>query len=177
MPPPLATASREVSGFATTELAVSGMNCDNCVRHVTQALQNVPGVRSATVSLDSNRAAVRWDSDVAANIQALVRAVKEAGYAAQPVEAVGSIGSGKEIHGHAGEKCSFASAWQFNVMGGLAGTVPLMLGEWVFQLGLARWFQWMSFALASLSSFFAGRGFTAAPGPNCKRASRTWTRS
>src|SRR5437867_6253614 len=116
MPTPLPTASHEASGSTSTELAVSGMNCDNCVRHVTQALQNVPGVRSAAVSLESNRAAVRWDSNATTNIQSLVGAVKEAGYAAQPVEALGSIDGGTESHGHVREKLSLLSGWQFNVI-------------------------------------------------------------
>ena len=34
-----------------TELAITGMTCGNCARHVTEAIQSVPGVRSATVRL------------------------------------------------------------------------------------------------------------------------------
>ena len=49
-----------------TELSVSGMTCSNCARHVTEAIQAVPGVRSATVSLESRRAQVRWSPDATA---------------------------------------------------------------------------------------------------------------
>ena len=34
-----------------------------------------------------------------------------------------------------------------------------MLGEWVFGLGMTRWFQWCSFALASVVQVFAGAPF------------------
>jgi copper chaperone CopZ len=33
-----------------TELLVSGMTCNNCARHVTEAIQSVPGVRSAAIA-------------------------------------------------------------------------------------------------------------------------------
>ena len=42
-----------------TELHVEGMTCNNCARHVTEAIQNVPGVRSASVALEAGRASVR----------------------------------------------------------------------------------------------------------------------
>jgi len=33
------------------ELAISGMTCANCARHVTEAIQSVPVVQSASVNL------------------------------------------------------------------------------------------------------------------------------
>ena len=36
-------------GGAKTLLAVQGMTCGNCARHVTEALQSVPGVAFAAV--------------------------------------------------------------------------------------------------------------------------------
>src|SRR5438046_1333303 len=48
---------------AVTELAISGMTCGNCARHVTEALQSVPGVRSANVKLDKQQASVRWAAE------------------------------------------------------------------------------------------------------------------
>ncbi|MEK7780268.1 MAG: heavy metal-associated domain-containing protein, partial [Verrucomicrobiota bacterium] len=33
------------------ELRVEGMTCNNCARHVTEAIQSVSGVQSAMVSL------------------------------------------------------------------------------------------------------------------------------
>ncbi|HXJ73406.1 MAG TPA: cation transporter, partial [Candidatus Dormibacteraeota bacterium] len=32
-----------------TELSINGMTCGNCVRHVTEAIQGVPGVSGAQV--------------------------------------------------------------------------------------------------------------------------------
>ena len=60
-----------------TELTVGGMHCGNCVRHVQDALAELPGV-SATVDLDSAVATVTHPAAVP--VQALLDAVDEAGY-------------------------------------------------------------------------------------------------
>ncbi|MEO6182333.1 MAG: heavy metal-associated domain-containing protein, partial [Verrucomicrobiota bacterium] len=61
------------------------MTCGNCARHVTEALQSVPGVASAGVELDRGRASVRWTPDVSPKIPELLAAVKEAGYDATAI--------------------------------------------------------------------------------------------
>ena len=77
-------AKREARTTATleVELAVTGMTCANCARHVTEAIQRVPGVSSASVHLQANQALVRWRAGAAQDVSAVVRAVEEAGYGA-----------------------------------------------------------------------------------------------
>jgi Cu+-exporting ATPase len=133
---------------AGTELAIRGMTCPNCARHVTEALQNVPGVRSATVRLEANQATVRWASVAERDVPALIRAVEEAGYGASVAEARAREPGERKLGG-----------WQLNLWVGVLGTVPLMLGEWVFGLGMTRWFQWCSLALAGAVQIFAGARF------------------
>src|SRR5437762_6721209 len=72
-------------GTAVSEFTITGMNCNNCARHVTEAIQKVPGVTSADVRLEEGRATVRWQSGAGAQLENVVRAVKEAGYEAEPV--------------------------------------------------------------------------------------------
>lgn len=60
-------------------LSVTGMTCQNCVKHVTQALQAVPGVEQVAVDLASGTAQVKGSPDV----QALIAAVEEEGYEAK----------------------------------------------------------------------------------------------
>ncbi len=61
------------------ELPIEGMTCSHCVRTVVDALQRVPGVRSATVSLADRKAVL--DVDEAATRRAdLAAAVAQAGY-------------------------------------------------------------------------------------------------
>ena len=131
-----------------TDLAIKGMTCTNCARHVTEAIQSVPGVASAAVNLEANRAAVRWRAGAPQNLPAVIRAVEEAGYSASIAAA--------PAHDHGEHKLS---GWRLNLWVGLLGTVPLMLGEWVFGLSLTPWFQWCSFVLAAIVQVFAGARF------------------
>src|ERR1017187_6585559 len=120
-----------------TALTITGMTCGNCARHVTEAIQSVPGVRSAEVRLEANQASVCWAAGAERNISAVIRAVEEAGYGASVAEAPA----------HEPGKHTFGG-WQLNLWVGVLGTAPLMLGEWVFGFGMMRWFQWSSLALA-----------------------------
>jgi copper chaperone CopZ len=60
-----------------TELRIGGMRCGNCVRHVEDALAEIPGV-SALVDLDTAVATVTHLATVP--VQALLDVVTEAGY-------------------------------------------------------------------------------------------------
>jgi copper chaperone CopZ len=56
-----------------------------CVAHVTKAINSVNGVRSASVSLQEGRAVVEYDEELLAP-EAIVNAISEEGYDAQPSE-------------------------------------------------------------------------------------------
>jgi Cu+-exporting ATPase len=62
------------------------MTCASCVSHVEEALREVPGVRSVAVSLATEKALVEVDPRLA-GVEALVRAVDDAGYKV-PVEKI-----------------------------------------------------------------------------------------
>jgi copper chaperone CopZ len=66
-----------------TSLRITGMTCGNCVRHVTEALRGVPGVGAVDVKLADARATVTHDPGKAP-IAALIAAVEDAGYQAEP---------------------------------------------------------------------------------------------
>ena len=62
------------------ELKIEGMSCMHCVKTVTEALSRVPGVTAVQgVSLEKGEAKVEGSPDS----QALVVAIKEAGYQAE----------------------------------------------------------------------------------------------
>ena len=63
-----------------TQLAVSGMTCDHCVRPVTDAISKVAGVNSVNVKLAEGLAVI--ESDSALNLDAVKEAVVAAGYSA-----------------------------------------------------------------------------------------------
>lgn len=68
----------------TLELAIGGMTCASCVGRVERALLKVPGVRSASVNLASERA--RIEVLGAPDPALLIQAVENAGYQAQPLD-------------------------------------------------------------------------------------------
>jgi len=61
-----------------TTIKVTGMTCGHCVASVTKALQRVPGVEAADVSLEKAQAVVKGSADA----QSLIKAVKDEGYEA-----------------------------------------------------------------------------------------------
>ena len=63
----------------TANLSVKGMHCEKCVARVTEALQGVEGVTSASVSLEGESAVVEGHGF---ETESLVAAVREAGFEA-----------------------------------------------------------------------------------------------
>jgi len=61
---------------STVSLRIEGMACGGCVTAVEQALAEVPGVVSVTVSLAESKAVVSGSAEPAA----MVKAVRTAGY-------------------------------------------------------------------------------------------------
>src|SRR5688572_72059 len=136
-------ATSQVFRPENTDLMVRGMTCSNCVQHVREAIQDVEGVRQATVSLDGGRATVKWNQNASPDPEAVVRAVKQAGYTAKVAH----------VHDHT------VSDWQITLWVGAICTGILMAGEWAFGLGTQRWFQWLGFALATVVQVYCGARF------------------
>ena len=63
------------------EFAVNGMHCGGCVKSVTGAISQLPGVRSVDVSLERKGATVEYDSATVAPA-AIVAAIEAAGFEA-----------------------------------------------------------------------------------------------
>jgi Cu+-exporting ATPase len=137
-----------IQGGPDSDLLIAGMTCANCARHVTDALQSVAGVASAEVSLQDGRARVRWRAQAPPNLAALSEAVRAAGYTAKPAP----------LETKARPPAPMAG-WRLNVVLGLIGTVPLMIGEWVFHLDMKTWFHWLAFALVLPVQILCGARF------------------
>lgn len=62
------------STHSTLELPVAGMDCAECVRHVRQAWENLPGVKSVDVLLAAEKAILSLpDLGILANSSRLIR--------------------------------------------------------------------------------------------------------
>jgi copper chaperone CopZ len=64
----------------TTTLNIDGMNCGHCVQSITKAIETLPGVRKAEVSLETHSAVVHHADD--SSVDAMIAAVEEEGYGA-----------------------------------------------------------------------------------------------
>ena len=64
------------------DFTVSGMHCDGCVRSVTRAVSQVPGVRKVDVSLATSKATVDYDGSTT-QPAAIIAAIERAGFDAR----------------------------------------------------------------------------------------------
>jgi len=136
---------------ARSEVAVDGMTCNNCARHVTDAIQKVAGVSSATVSLQEKNATIRWKAGATTDISAVLRSVQEAGFKAR---------AAASAHVHDSHPPSAReSIWSNSALLGVIPTALLMAGEWLLGLGALGWYRWASFGLAALVQFGPGLQF------------------
>jgi copper chaperone CopZ len=63
-----------------TQLTVTGMTCDHCVRHVTDAITKIAGVHNVNVKLAEGIAV--FEADASLDLQVVKDAVVAAGYSA-----------------------------------------------------------------------------------------------
>src|SRR5881396_3402739 len=136
---------------ARTELSVVGMTCSGCAQRVTEAIQRVPGVASAQVSLAEKQASVRWAAGVPPDVQAVLQAIHEAGFQARPMGT------------RQGPQTTAAQArqglWSQSAGFGLIPTGLLMIGDWILGLSQVEWYRWLSLALAAVVQLGPGRHF------------------
>ncbi|MEY4326700.1 MAG: Cation transport ATPase, partial [Verrucomicrobiota bacterium] len=134
-PPPLGTL---------TELRIEGMDCGNCARSVTEALQGVPGVSRSVVDLRGATARAYWMPGQTPEPARLIEAVKRAGYQARLAESLGSASPTGSPPGS-----PVLNPWRTAVWLGVPATVLLLGGDWLAGWGMHRWFQILSLVLAT----------------------------
>lgn len=146
------TQSRD-SGRQQTRLAISGMSCASCVKSVQKALEQTPGVETASVNFGTHTAQVFGQADT----QALIDAVDAVGYGAEPIVDMG------EAEKNRAEK--EARQYKQRLKGSafaLALAIPLMLSMLVYHphpVGGGRLF-WLVIGLLTLAVMaFPGRHF------------------
>ncbi len=131
----------------TVDLAISGMTCAACVTRVERVLARVPGVAEVSVNLATERA--RIHANHAATVEALIRAVEKAGYAAQPVAA--------ETPPPDTSAADAVETWHLVLAAALSA--PLLIGMILPALMLPAWAQ---AALATPVQFWLGWRFHVA---------------
>ncbi len=149
-PPPQQTADE---GATTRRLSIGGMTCASCVKSVQQALERTPGVVNAEVNFGTHTAQVRGR----ATADALVRAVEDVGYGAEPIIDMREAEQARAERDERDYHCRLkGSAWS------LALAVPLMASMFVFHpapVGAGRLY-WLVIGMLTLAVMaFPGRHF------------------
>ena len=128
-------------------LAIEGMTCASCVARVERALRTVPGVHEAGVNLATEKASVSG----AASLDALVAAVRAAGYEARTPQAAASNSSASSASGRPG--------W-WPVSAAMLLSLPLVLPMLGQPFGLDLMLPgWLQLLLATPVQFWLGARF------------------
>ncbi|QFU00369.1 Copper-exporting P-type ATPase A [Halomonas sp. THAF5a] len=137
----------------TRRLSISGMTCASCVKSVQQALEKTPGVVGAEVNFGTHTAEVRGSADP----DALVRAVEDVGYGAEPIV---DLREAEEARARKDER-TYRERLRGSLLS-LALAVPLMASMFVYHpqpVGGGRLY-WLAVGLLTLAVMaYPGRHF------------------
>ena len=144
------TGAVEKAGYdipaESVSLSISGMTCASCVTRVEKALKKVPGVSDASVNLATEKAQVSFVGAVP--VEALIEAVKKAGYEAATIQERVTTAKGPVL----------PSWWQVAVSSVLS--LPLIVPMIAMPFG-HDWMLpgWLQLALATPVQFWLGARF------------------
>jgi len=146
----------DAAGYAvpagSVELAIDGMTCASCSGRVEKALAKLPGVKSVSVNLASERAHIELLGNVATDT--LIAAVEKAGYAAHTLQNP-QTQVDQQQQRLTRERWSLALA--------IALSLPLVLPMLLSPLGVHSMLPaWVQFALATPVQFILGARFYVA---------------
>jgi P-type Cu+ transporter len=118
-------------GLATAEVGIEGMYCASCVTKIEQALEQTPGVLTATVNLAAEQARVQYVPG-SVDLAGLGRAVEASGYRARPATAPAEPALDREEQDRQREYRSLMRKWWF----GAAVAAPTMVLSypWLFPI-------------------------------------------
>jgi len=126
----------------TIDLKIAGMSCASCANTIEKALRKTPGVIKADVSFTSEEASVTVDPDKT-DRDALVDAVKEAGYNATVVRATGTANADDETETELNQaRRRMTLAW------GLTGPVAVLMILHMTGIWHPPYWTWLEIVLA-----------------------------
>jgi Cu+-exporting ATPase len=146
---------------ADTDLAIDGMTCAACVGRVERALRRVPGVLSAEVNLATEQAHIRF-SPAMVDLDALMAAVRDAGYGAQTLAAAPPVTDRRQEQVQALRRDVILSALLAFIitllsMGGML--IPAFNHLLAAASPLPHFWDWLQGVLAAVMLFGPGRRF------------------
>ena len=142
-------------------LIVEGMDCASCVAHVEKAVGSIGGVSRCAVNLAGGRAAVEFDPSQT-NLQAIARAITDAGY---PASAVAPGQDALKLEQQREDRArKEATAWYRRAVVGVVLWLPVEATHWIDILLGSHWHSWLdpvSLGAATLAILYIGAGFYA----------------
>ena len=141
---------------AKVDLPITGMTCANCAQNIERALRKLDGVLQANVNLASEKASVEYLPSLI-NLEALKRAVEDAGYGV--IELEEEIGA-EDVEARAREQ-EIRRQRRLLIIG-LIFTVPTFLLSMATDLGLLPDFAFRKYILLLLATpvqFYVGWQF------------------
>jgi Cu+-exporting ATPase len=158
--------SSQTSTTTDADFSVTGMDCASCVAHVEKAMKNVPGVRSAQVSLARGRAVVRFDPGLATP-ETIAAAATDAGYPSAP-ESPG-VAAGNVEEERLLRQTHEANAWFRRALVGAILWFPLEATHWLLRLfaeeharhnaAHSTWMGWAALGTSSAALIYLGGKF------------------
>ena len=142
--------------LAESSLQLAGMYCAACSGIIEDALQAVPGVRSARVSAAAERATVCWDPEHA-KPSSLIAAVRKAGYDAVPDAAAPARAMRRQEHRQALWRLFVAGFCAMQVM--MMATPSYVAGPGELAPDLRQLLNWGSWILSLPVLLFASGPF------------------
>ncbi|MBA1245782.1 MULTISPECIES: heavy metal translocating P-type ATPase [Pseudomonas] len=131
----------------TLVLSITGMTCASCVNRVERALRKVPGVGEVSVNLATEQAHVT--AVAGTSVQALIAAVRDAGYQAQPPTTKVPAAENTRL-----------TQERWALIAALLLAAPLVLPMLLQPLGIHIMLPvWLQFALATPVQFLLGARF------------------
>lgn len=128
------------------------MTCQNCARHATEALQDVPGVQRVRLQLDPGSADVVWEAGTEAKSGLLLDALDQVGFKGTLIEPDDASESPSKSTG-------FWSGWGLNLAVGLPSFVVMMVGDWGLELGTNATYRTFSLLIATFVLVLSGSRF------------------
>ena len=143
MPPTVPIASYKEQLYQ-----VGGMTCQNCARHVQEAISGLEFVTSANVDLENASAKVILNSTEAESSARILQAIEAAGFSAKKTPSRVEPGM-----------FSWLNDWRTSVIVAVSALFFFMIAEWVFGWHHRRWFPGSAFVIALIVQAYCGSRF------------------
>ena len=155
----------------TLTLKLRGMSCASCASNVEKAIQGVPGVEECNVNFGAEQATIRYNSKKT-HIEAIQKAVTDAGYGASPLQEMGTNEDEAEQATRRAEQQVLTTKL---IVGGvisvvlLVGSLPMMTGLHIPFIPMWLHNPWLQLILTTPVQFWCGQSFYQGAWKSVKR--------